>query len=183
MTTALERVVEAHEARTAAAPPMAPPAVQPVAPMAPQPDNAAAMADLQAAVSDLNDRMGALEAAAVDDAMAEMDVSPMPMMAAAAKVTKSEGDAGDFPAGDYAYLGKPDQPSTWKLRLTASPGGAPDAGLVGAAAAALSPAGYRGNRVDISAADRARVVAKVRAAWHKASPDKPDSAMPDSIKP
>jgi len=91
---------------------------------------------------------------------------------------KKEG----FPAGDFAYIPDAEKPSTWKLRLTSSPGGDPDPGIVGAAAAALSPGGFRGQRVDIPDADREKVVSKVRSAWRKANPDKEDSDMPDGIR-
>lgn len=102
-------------------------------------------------------------------------------MTAAAAATKTEGGVA-FPAGDYAYVPDPAQPSTWKLRLTVSPGGVPDAGQVGAAAAALGK-GYRGSKVQIPAADRPKVVAKVRAAWGKANPDRKPDEMPDVLKP
>jgi len=185
MSDALDRIRERVEARTAAAPP--PPPVQPpadsVAP--PASDQASQLQELQAAVLDLSARVDVLEQAAVDDAMSEMDTwAADPMMAAlphVAAVTKSEGDAGDFPASDYAYVPDPEQPSTWKLRLTATPGGEPDAAMVGAAAAALSPGGFRGNRVEIPDADRADVVAKVRAAWEKANPGRDPSEMPEAI--
>ena len=64
-----------------------------------------------------------------------------------ADATKSEGDAGKFPASDYAYAPDPKSPSTWKLRLTATPGGKPDSSIVGAACAALGK-GFRGNKVE-----------------------------------
>lgn len=95
--------------------------------------------------------------------------------------TKSEGDAGNFPASDYAYVPDPNSPSTWKLRLTASPGGSPDSGIVGAAVAALG-AGFRGNKVQIPSAALPGVKAKVRAAWNKANPDKTADQMPMVIK-
>lgn len=94
--------------------------------------------------------------------------------------TKTEGGQS-FPASDYAYVPDPEKPSTWKLRLTSTPGGSPDSGIVGAAAAALGP-GFRGNRVQIPSADRAAVVARVRRAWRSANPDKEDSEMPSGIK-
>jgi len=98
-----------------------------------------------------------------------------------AKKTYKTEDGKQFPASDFAYVPDPEKPSTWKLRLTAEPGGSPDAGIVGAAAAALGP-GFRGQKVDIPAADLAAVKAKVRAAWRKANPNKEDSLMPSGIK-
>lgn len=85
-----------------------------------------------------------------------------------------------YPRSDYAYT-PDDTPSHWKLRLTSKPGGAPDPGIVGAAAAALG-AGFRGKKVVIPSSDRAAVVARVRAAWRKANPDKPDEEMPAGIR-
>lgn len=96
-----------------------------------------------------------------------------------AKVMKTE-DGKDFPASDYAYVPDPEAPSTWKLRLTSSPGGDPDPRIVGAAVAALG-AGFRGQRVDIPEGDRAGVIAKVRSAWKKAHPDAEEDEMPDVI--
>lgn len=94
--------------------------------------------------------------------------------------TKSEGSDGDFPSSDYAYVPDPDKPSTWKLRLTSTPGGAPDAHIVGAAVAALGK-GFRGNKVEIPEADLAAVKIKVKAAWKKANPDKVDEDIPAVI--
>lgn len=93
--------------------------------------------------------------------------------------TKTE-NGENFPSSDYAYVPDPDLPSTWKLRLTATPGGTPDSGIVGAAIAALGK-GFRGNKVDIPAAELAAVKAKVKAAWTKANPDKKPEDMPAII--
>jgi hypothetical protein len=81
---------------------------------------------------------------------------------------------------DFAFT-PDDTPSHWKLRLTSTPGGTPDAAIVGAAAAALGK-GFRGQTVDIPEADRPAVVAKVRAAWKKANPDKDAEEMPEVLK-
>lgn len=96
-------------------------------------------------------------------------------------VTKSEGEAGNFPASDYAYVPDPEKSSTWKLRLTTTPGGAPDTAIIGAAVAALG-AGFRGNKVAIPDADLVGVKAKVRSAWMKAHPDAKLVDVPESIK-
>jgi len=95
-------------------------------------------------------------------------------------VTKREGGM-DFPARDYAYVPDSEAPSTWKLRLTAEPGGTPDPNIVGAAAAALGP-GFRGQKAQVPAADLPAVKAKVRAAWRKANPDKDASEMPAGLR-
>ncbi len=95
-------------------------------------------------------------------------------------VTKAEGDE-NYPASDYAYVPDPQHPSTWKLRLTSSPGGDPDARIVGAAVAALGK-GFRGQRVQIPASDLAAVKKKVLAAWHKANPDRSEDQIPSILK-
>ena len=95
--------------------------------------------------------------------------------------TKTEGGV-EFPEGDYCYVGDPNVVSTWKLRVTSEPGGPPDPAIVGAAAAALSPGGYRGQPVDIPSADRPAAVACVRRAWTKANPDRADTEMPVGIR-
>lgn len=94
--------------------------------------------------------------------------------------TKTEGGVA-YPASDFAYVPDATKPSEWKLRLTSTPGGEPDPAIVGAAAAAIGP-GYRGNKVEIPEADRAAVVARVRAAWSKANPDKKPEDMPEGIR-
>jgi hypothetical protein len=94
--------------------------------------------------------------------------------------TKTE-DGKSFKSSDYAYVPDPDKPSTWKLRLTNTPGGEPDAGIVGAAIAALGK-GFRGNKVQIPASDLGKVKAKVRAAWKKANPDKNPDEMSEVLK-
>lgn len=94
--------------------------------------------------------------------------------------TKAEGGK-NFGPSDYAYVPDSSMPSTWKLRLTATPGGAPDPATVGAAAAALG-AGFRGNKVELPTAARAEVVAKVRSAWKRANPEKKDDEMPEVLQ-
>jgi len=96
------------------------------------------------------------------------------------KAAKTEGGK-KFPAGDYAHVPNPDKPSTWKLRLTSEPGGSPDPRIVGMAVAALGE-GFRGNKVGIPAKDRAKVVARVRAAWLKANKNKGEKDLPATLK-
>jgi hypothetical protein len=93
--------------------------------------------------------------------------------------TKTE-DGENFTSKDYAYVPDPDMPSTWKLRLTSTPGGDPDPQIVGAAVAALGK-GFRGNKVQIPEAELAAVTSKVKAAWKKANPDKKPEDMPAII--
>lgn len=95
------------------------------------------------------------------------------------KATKTE-DGESYPASAFAYVPDAEKPSTWKLRLWESPSEKVTARQVGAALAALSPGGYRGNRVSIPAADLAGVKAKVKAAWH--SVHGKDDELPSVLK-
>lgn len=97
-----------------------------------------------------------------------------------AKAFKTERGL-QFPAGDYAYVPDAEKPSTWKLRLTSTPGGDPDPRIVGMAVAALGE-GFRGNKVQIPAEDKGKVVARVRAAWLKANKDKDEGDLPAILK-
>ena len=90
-------------------------------------------------------------------------------------------DGVPFPASDFAYVPDPKKSSTWKLRLTAKPGGVPDAGIVGAAIAAIGK-GFRGKKAQIPAADMPAVKAKIRAAWKKANPGKKPEEMAAVIR-
>ncbi|MDE2099054.1 MAG: hypothetical protein KGL39_17505 [Patescibacteria group bacterium] len=88
----------------------------------------------------------------------------------------------EFPASDYAHVPDKHHPSTWKLRLTSEPGGKPDARHVGAAIAAISPEGYRGERAEIPEAAMGSVKERLRGAWKEANPDKDEADMPEHIQ-
>lgn len=94
-------------------------------------------------------------------------------------VTKRE-DGEDFPAAAFAYVPDPESPSTWKLRLWDSLDERETRAQVGRAVAALGPGGFRGNRVQIPAADLPSVKAKVRAAWRRVNNS--DAEMPEILK-
>jgi len=101
-------------------------------------------------------------------------------------VTRTDGGQ-EFPAGAYAYVPDPTKPSTWKLKLFDMPGDVPNKPsvvLTAAAAQALSPAGFRGNQVQIPSADLAGVKQKVRAAWLKARAGRPpeERQLPTVLK-
>ena len=85
-----------------------------------------------------------------------------------------------FHRGDFFYTPSAD-PSTWKLLKSGTPGAEPDAAHVGAAVAALG-AGYRGQKVDIPAADRPGVLRKVRAAWKHLHPDAAPKDVPEVLQ-
>lgn len=100
-----------------------------------------------------------------------------------AAATKTE-DGYVYTAQDYAYVPDPDKPSTWKLRLTEYIDGKKQltAAQVGRAVAALSPGGFRGNRVEIPEEDLPAVKRRIREAWRKANPDKDPEDMPEVIR-
>jgi hypothetical protein len=93
--------------------------------------------------------------------------------------TKRE-DGEDFPAAAFAYVPDPESPSTWKLRLWDSLDEKETVAQVSRAVAALSPSGFRGNRVQIPAEDLASVKAKVSAAWRQVN--EPDRELPAILK-
>lgn len=85
----------------------------------------------------------------------------------------------DFPPGDYAYVPDPASPSTWKLRLTESPGKVTVAQL-GRAAAALSSGGFRGNKAEIPSAALAAVKRRIRQEYRTLKV--PENNIPASVK-
>lgn len=92
------------------------------------------------------------------------------------KKFKTEGGKRYF-ASDYAYVPDPDKPSTWKLRLVEEPGGPVTKAMLGRAAVAFSPGGFRGNKVQIPVGDVAKVKARIRSEYEKLGVD------PESIPP
>lgn len=81
-------------------------------------------------------------------------------------------DGVQFPSTAFAYVPDANKPSTWKLRLFDSPGDtSPSVRLTAAAVLALSPSGFRGNRVQLPSEAVAGVKRKVKAAWLKARRD------------
>lgn len=84
-------------------------------------------------------------------------------------VTKTEG-SDSFPAGAYAYVPDPEKPSTWKLRLEETPGKLTVA-QIGRAITALQPGGFRGQKVDIPAGDKAGIISKINTAIGKVTAD------------
>lgn len=93
-------------------------------------------------------------------------------------VYKREGGM-EFPPRDYAFVPDPAAPSTWKLRLTESPGKVTIAQLA-RAAAAFSAGGFRGNRVQLPATVIAAVKRRIRAEYRKLGVA--DNAIPASVK-
>lgn len=112
---------------------------------------------------------------AADFARATGRGSPGPSPGPASEIigkqeTKTEGGM-QFPARAFAFVPDGTKPSTWKLRLYDRPADVPDKPsirLTAAAAQALSPSGFRGQRVQLPSGALSGVKGKVRAAWSKA---------------
>lgn len=98
------------------------------------------------------------------------------------EATKTE-DGNEYTKADYAYAPS-DQPSEWKLRVAEYVNGKKQvtAMQVGRAIAALSPGGFRGNRVQLPSDAVAGVKSKLRTLWKKLHADAEMSDMPAAIK-
>ncbi len=97
----------------------------------------------------------------------------------AQEATKTE-DGQSYPAAAFAYTPDLDKPSGWKLRLWEDPEKKVTKKQLGAAAAAFSSGGFRGNRVQLPSNAVAGVKAKIRAAYRRlgvATEDIPKSVM------
>jgi hypothetical protein len=92
---------------------------------------------------------------------------------------KTEGGVR-YPASDYAFTPDKTKPSTWKLRLSQGRPGNITRSQLGAAAAALSPGGFRGRRVQIPSSAMASVKRRIRSEYSKLDVARED--MPDSVK-
>lgn len=95
------------------------------------------------------------------------------------EMAKTE-DGVKFPAAAYAYVPDPEKPSTWKLRLWQDLNNKVTRTQLGRAAAALSPGGFRGQKVAIPAEDLPAVKRKIRAEYRKL--DVEDEDIPRWVK-
>lgn len=95
------------------------------------------------------------------------------------EATKTE-DGQKYPASAFAYVPDADKPSTWKLRLWEDPDKKITRAQLGRAAAALSPGGFRGQKVQILTEDIAAVKRKIRAEYRKI--DVEDEDIPKWVK-
>jgi hypothetical protein len=94
-------------------------------------------------------------------------------------VTKTE-DGESYPASAYAYVPDSGKPSEWKLRLWEDPTKKVTKAQLGRAAAALSPGGFRGQKVEIPSGDLSAVKSKIRSEYKKL--DVPDEDIPKWVK-
>ncbi len=76
-------------------------------------------------------------------------------------------DGEDYPAAAFAYVPDPEKPSEWKLRLWEDSEKKVTRAQLGRAAAALSPGGFRGQKVSIPSADLPTVKRKIRGEYRK----------------
>ncbi|MBT9132658.1 MAG: hypothetical protein DDT33_01185 [Firmicutes bacterium] len=89
-------------------------------------------------------------------------------------------DGVKYPAEAYAYVPDKEKPTTWKLRLWEDLEKQITRVQLGRAAAALSPGGFRGNRVDISAGDISAVKRRIRSEYKKLGVE--DEEIPRWVK-
>jgi hypothetical protein len=127
----------------------------------PDPVNAIrqSFADFSSVVQSMIDSAFMEEVAMEDDLNAEKQEKP----------TKTEVEK-QFLSSDFALVPDPQKPSTWKLRLTSTPGGEPDSILVGAAVAALDPE-FSMTKNLVPEDSRDGVIAKLSDAWEGDLPE------------
>lgn len=89
-----------------------------------------------------------------------------------AAMKTEEGES--YPAAAYAYMPDSEKSSTWKLRLWEDPEKKVTRAQLGRAAAALSPGGFRGQKVAIPTEDLAAVKRAIRAEYRKLNVDEDD---------
>ncbi len=116
-----------------------------------------------------------------DDALAAVDaleaVETAREWVKTQEATKTE-DGQSYPSSAFAYTPDLDKPSGWKLRLWEDPEKKVTRKQLGAAAAAFSSGGFRGNRVQLPSNAVAGVKAKIRAAYRRLGvEDIPKSVM------
>jgi len=93
--------------------------------------------------------------------------------------TKTE-DGESYPAAAFAYTPDKEKPSSWKLRLWEDPTKKVTRKQLGAAAAAFSPGGFRGQKVQLPQEAMAGTKRKIRAAYSRLGVE--DGDIPRWIK-
>lgn len=86
------------------------------------------------------------------------------------QVTKTDGGI-EFKASDYAVVPDAEKPSTWKLRLAEEKSGNFTVAQVARAITAMQPSGFRGQRVELTADDKAQATSRISAAIGKSGGD------------
>lgn len=90
------------------------------------------------------------------------------------QATMKTEDGESYPAAAFAYVPDPEKASTWKLRLWEDPELKVTRPQLGKAAAALSPGGFRGQKVQIPTDDLSAVKRKIRSEYRKLDVDSED---------
>lgn len=139
--------------------------------------------DKAAAISDLATEFGVMAGAAMErkerwQPLTDAVLNAISPLIDKQKPMKTEG-AIKRPAEDFAFVPDSEKPSTWKLPLTDATGKVTRDKL-GAAAAAFSPGGFRGQKAKIPSGDVAAVKAKIRAAYRKIGVENED--IPASVR-
>ena len=135
-------------------------------------DQRAAGIKIMKSLQDSEDALEALSLVTADDFVKVLEAQSLLEKAVLTieKAKKKEGSE-TLSASAYAYVPDATKPSTWKLRID-------DATHTSAAVAALGK-GYRGNKVQIPAADLPSVKRKVKAAYKKFFPE---NDVPEILK-
>lgn len=95
---------------------------------------------------------------------ADVDEADLSLLALEAKKTD---DGEEYPREAYLYVPDPEAPSSWKLRIWESPSKKVTRAQLGRAAAAFSPGGYRGQKVQLPADEKEAVKKKLVALYRK----------------
>ncbi|MBU0822351.1 MAG: hypothetical protein KKC24_26235 [Gammaproteobacteria bacterium] len=96
------------------------------------------------------------------------------------QATMKTEDGVKYPASAFAYVPDAESSSTWKLRLWEDLTKKVTRAQLGRAAAALSPGGFRGQRVQIPSEDLSAVKRKIRSEYRKL--DVADEEIPRWVK-
>jgi hypothetical protein len=91
---------------------------------------------------------------------------PSPIYSSYAKITKSE-DGIEFPKEAYLYIPDSEKSSTWKLRIWEDLDKKVTRVQLGRAAAAFSPGGFRGQKVQLPSGDIKKVKDKLKSLYKK----------------
>jgi len=89
-------------------------------------------------------------------------------------------DGQQFPRSAFAFAPEADKPSTWKLRLWEDSTNKVTRGQLGRASAALSPGGFRGNKVEVSKEELPTIKRKIWAEYRKLGVE--DNDIPKWVK-
>jgi len=140
--------------------------------------------DKAAAIAGLADEFGVMAGEAMERKEKRQPLTDMvanaiePLINKQGPPMKTEGGI-KFPREDFAFTPS-DNVSTWKLRLAEGKPGNITRSQLGAAAAAFSPGGFRGQKVQIPSGDVAAVKEKIRAAYRKIGVKNED--IPPSVR-